>query len=114
MNRGQFSNNVNYFHVRLAGAQHADLSLFENVITSLELYIENLEESYDPIDEYSLNDLCEVYSYNYYNKQYLLNGAELIPKFEFITYIIEKHKEFLVVNGVAPDYILNWRIQSNV
>ena len=114
MNRGQFSSSVNYFHVRLAGAQHADLVLFEDVITSLESYIENLEESYDPIDEYSLNDLCEVYSYNYYNKQYLLNGAELLTRFQLVTGIINKHKEFLIANGLAPDYILNWNIHSNV
>lgn len=114
MNRGKFSNSVYEFHNRLACTQHADFHLFENVVTSLDLYIKNLEESYDPIDEYSLNDLCEVYSYNHHNKQYLLNGDDLVPKFEVIAYKIEKHKEFLVSKGLAPDYILNWSIQDKV
>ena len=114
MNRGQFSNSVYEFYNRLAGAQHVDFDLFENVITSLDLYIQNLEESFDPIDEHSLKDLCEVYSYNHYNKQYLLNGYDLVPKFEVIAGKIEKHKVFLVSNGLAPDYILNWSIQDKV
>lgn len=114
MNRGQLSNSINEFHNRLACAQHFDFGLFENVLSSLELYIESLEESYDPIDEYSLNDLCEVYSYNHYNKQYLFNSTELTPKFELITTRIQRHREFLVANGIAPDYVLNWNIQDRV
>ncbi|EGU60830.1 hypothetical protein VINI7043_20414 [Vibrio nigripulchritudo ATCC 27043] len=107
MNRGQFSNSINEFHNRLACAQHVDFGLFENVLSSL-------EESYDPIDEYSLNDLCEVYSYYQYNNQYLLNSAELTSKFELIATRIQRHREFLVANGIAPDYVLNWSIQDKV
>ena len=114
MNRGQFSISIYEFLNRLACAQHADFDLFENVIKNLDLYIQNLEESYDPIDEYSLKDLCEVYSYNHYNKQYLLNGDDLVSKFGVITDKIEKHKEFLVCNDLAPNYVLNWSIQDKV
>jgi hypothetical protein len=114
MNRAQVSHSLNDFYDRLACAQLGDVDKLLCVRSDLEKYISALEESYEEIDGYTLGDLVRVYSYFYYNKPFILKIDGLEQTFLSIEAVIEKHKLFLVENGLLSQRIEGWYLKQGV
>ncbi|THE62362.1 hypothetical protein [Vibrio parahaemolyticus] len=112
MNRAAVSHSISDFFNRLACALVADYQLLEQVCIDLDEYIENLEESFDSLDSYTLNELCKISSYRFHNRNFIIEKVELSGLFVRIENTIMSHARFLEEHGMTPEYLIKWRLDA--
>lgn len=107
MPRAYVQQTLSNFFDRAACATVADEDLLTAYISSLDRYIEELEETFDPIDEWSVNELERVYEYVLQNRQWILGSDRAIELLATAQTAIDLHKDFLTAHGLLPDYLLD-------
>jgi len=105
MNRARVQESLKLFSDRAVCACIADCGLAREYLDAFAGYLAQLEENYDPLDEWSVLELEQIAEYLFLNKQWV-SGAEeasliLAQAFD----AIEKHRQFLIHHDLLPDHL---------
>jgi len=66
----------------------------QDVVAALDEYIDELRDSYDEIDKFSLYDFCTIYSSYEGNKKYIYGSDKLVPYYSAIeSKVLDYHRE---------------------
>jgi hypothetical protein len=105
MSRADVQQSLSTFFDRAACATVADEALLATYLSSLGAYITELEEAFEPIDDWSVQELQRVSEYILHNRQWVLGSDQAIQLLAVAYSAIDRHKEFLATNGLLPDYL---------
>ncbi len=105
MSRADVQLSLSDFFDRAACATVADEALLVAYISSLSAYIAELESTFDPIDEWSVQELERVSEYVHHNRQWVSGGDQAIQLLGVALSAIDRHKDFLESNGLLPEYL---------
>ena len=105
MNRADIQLSLSSFFDRAACATVADEALLRAYLSSLNSYIAELESGFDPIDDWSVQELERVSEYILHNRQWVA-GSELAIQLLAAAFLaIDRHKDFLTSNGLLPEHL---------
>ncbi|MEQ9891944.1 hypothetical protein [Pectobacterium aroidearum] len=105
MNRGLVQQSFNAFFDRAACATVADLDLFQRYLSELRAYVAELEQVYDPVDRWSLEELEKAAEFLLYNQQWIAGAEKIKAPLQRAFAIIVLHREFLKECDLLPDYL---------
>ncbi|NIJ86722.1 hypothetical protein FHY35_003766 [Xanthomonas arboricola] len=74
-------------------------------MSSLSAYISEIEDTFDPIDDWSVQELESVSEYILHNRQWVAGSDQAIQLLAAAFSAIDSHKDFLAVNGLLPDHL---------
>ncbi|RRO08042.1 hypothetical protein [Pectobacterium aquaticum] len=105
MNRGLVQQAFNAFFERAACATVADIELFQRYLSELRAYITELELAYDPVEQWSLEELEKAAEFLQYNQQWIVGAEQIKAPLQQAFVIITQHRVFLDEYGLLPDYL---------
>lgn len=107
MNRAQVQQTFNAFFERAACAMVADVTLVQHYLTALQAYIVALEQEYDAIDQWSLQELEHATEFLLHNQQWITDARLLQEPLQQAFTAIGRHRIFLAEHGLMPDYLVS-------
>ncbi|WP_323638819.1 hypothetical protein [Pectobacterium polonicum] len=105
MNRGLVQQAFNDFFARTACATVADTDLFQRYLSELRAYIAELEQAYDPVDQWSIGELKKTAEFLLHNQQWIAGAEQMQDPLQQAFEIIAQHRRFLGDHGLLPDYL---------
>ncbi|MBS4431958.1 hypothetical protein E2566_11405 [Pectobacterium punjabense] len=105
MNRGLVQQAFNAFFDRTACATVADIALFQRYLSELRAYIAELEQAYDPVDQWSIGELKKTAEFLLHNQQWIAGAEQMQDPLQQAFEIIAQHRRFLDSHGLLPDYL---------
>ncbi|AOR65478.1 hypothetical protein [Pectobacterium wasabiae] len=108
MNRGLVQQAFDAFFNRAACATVADVNLFQLYLSELRAYIAELEQAYDPVDQWSLGELKRVEEFLLYNQQWVAGAEKIQEPLQQAFAVIAQHRRFLEEHDLLPDYLENY------
>lgn len=106
MNRGLVQQAFNAFFDRTACAMVADVTLFQHYLSALQKYIVVLEQEYDVIDKWTLQELEKAAEFLLYNQQWITSAEHIKTPLQQAFTVVAQHRLFLEQHGLAPDYLV--------
>ncbi|WP_409308727.1 hypothetical protein [Pectobacterium sp. B1J-3] len=105
MNRGLVQQAFNAFLDRASCATVADINLFQHYLSELIAYIAELEQVYDPIDQWSVGELERVAEFLLHNQRWVAGADQIKAPLRQAYAAIEQHRIFLAEHVQVPDYL---------
>lgn len=105
MNRSAVQENLNLFFGRAGCASIADCNIARAYLASLKGYIAQLQETFDPIDVWSVQELERATDYLFHNQRWISGSEQASLVLGDAFDAIDEHREFLAHHGLMPDYL---------
>lgn len=106
MNRAETKFALDQFYDRLVCSTVADATLAQTYVETLSAYLANLEEDFEPIDAWSVEEYERVAEYTHNNFQWIANPDVASNALADAHASICSHCAFLIENGLLPEYLL--------
>jgi len=106
MTRAEVSFAFTSFFDRAVCATVAHAELARTYIATLRSYIEALEMSFPPIDQWSVSELERAIEFLRAEERWVLGASEALVQMEQARQLIDLHKELLGRNGLLPAYLV--------
>ncbi len=111
MSRAEVQLSFSSFFDKAACATVVDEALLHSYISSLSSYIAELESGFDPIDNWSVQELERASEFVLHNRQWVAHSDKAIELLSDAFSIVDRHKDFLAKNGLLPEYL--WERPNN-
>jgi hypothetical protein len=105
MTRAEVSIAFTSFFDRAVCATVADAELARVYIATLRSYIEALEASFEPLDQWSVLELVRAIEFLRADERWVLGATEALIHMAQASQLIDQHKEFLDRHGLLPAYL---------
>jgi hypothetical protein len=105
MTRSQVYFAFTAFFDRAVCATIADANLARAYVESIRLHIESSEASFQPIDEWSVQELRRATQFLHSEERWVLEATGALVQLAQATQMLEQHKQFLREHGLLPEYL---------
>ena len=105
MNRSRVQGTLNLFFGRAGCVSIADRGLAKDYLEALRGYLAQLEENYDSLDVWSVQELEHATNYLFCNKQWISGADEASLILGEAFDAIEQHRHFLFCHDLVPDHL---------
>lgn len=105
MNRAETQSTLSTFFDRVACATVADAALAAAYVEALRGYLANLENDFEPIDSWSIEEYERVCEFIHNNFKWTANPEVAAKALADAHALLGSHKAFLAENEILPDYL---------
>jgi hypothetical protein len=105
MNRAETQLTLQGFFDRAACATAADAALAAAYIEALRGYLSRLEEDFEPVDAWSVEEYERVCEYIHNNFEWIATPSVASEALADANALLNAHKDFLSENGLLPEYL---------